>query len=252
MSARLPIAPKKMESPYLFVQTGLLSLWAIISWASRAQAAEQSTLFRQESKVLGAADLLVSKSGIRLSMPKTNLTLIAHAPDWKLVFLSSTGHKYFVTTAGHFRAPSAISISLIRTSDTSILKPHLVEESTLLGVKANKIEMVGEPPLKTGDRHWQKLLLHSATVWTQPIAGMPPHVVRAIEEMYALPANKGVPLQVVTVNNKGRQEKELTLLKISSKPFNAGDFTVPANYAPVTNQEDLIEKKSDEIMDLIP
>lgn len=76
--------------------------------------------------------------------------------------------------------------------------------------------------------------------------------MHAIEEIYALPANKGVPLQMTTVNNKGRQEKELTLLKVLSRPFNAADFTVPTNYKSVAAHEDLGDKRSDTIMDFTP
>ncbi len=112
--------------------------------------------------------------------------------------------------------------------------------------------MSGELPHKKGDPKWQKLLLHSATVWIDPTTATPPHVVHAIEEIYALPANKGVPLQMTTINNKGRQEKELTLLKVLSKPFKAADFAVPTNYSSVAAQEDLADKRSDAIMDLIP
>jgi len=231
---------------FLFLTLVVVPLNAI------ASPTERGTLFLQESKILGSTELLVGKSGIRLDVPKTKTTLIACAPDWRLILVNDNQHKYFISEKNNFHAPSGLTVALYRTSDTSVLKAKSMQPTSLLGVKVNKVEMTGEQAMRPGDPKWRKLLLHSATAWIDQTCPLPPPVVRAIENMYSLPSNRGLPLQVTTVNNKGNVERELVLLKVSAKSVSASDFTVPKRYLAVTKQEELMDKKPDEIMDLMP
>jgi hypothetical protein len=212
-----------------------------------------ATVYEQNSQILGHCQLMVSKAGIRLNWKSKNIALISHPPEWRMVMLNPTEQKYFMAPPGQFRACSMMTASLYRTGDTSILKPRKTENTVLNGRTVKKISMRGEPALKTGDRNWQKLLLHSADYWIEPTTDIPPPVVRHIQEMYVLPLADGLPLQLITINNKSKIAKELQLLSVKTQAVSSKSFVIPSKYKPVKSQEELLDGgKSDDIIQLIP
>jgi hypothetical protein len=214
---------------------------------------EQATVYQQQSKVLGSCQLLVSKAGLRLNWHSKNIAIVAKPPLWRMTVLNTAQRKYFIAPQGRFRACAAMTVNLYRTSDTSILKPRSTEKTTLEGRNVNKISMVGEPALKAGDRNWQKMLLHSADYWVEPTTIIPPPVVQNIQEMYVIPLAAGIPLQLITVNNKSKIENELLLLSVKSRTVSAKEFTIPEKYTQVKAQEDLLtDGTSADVLQLLP
>lgn len=212
-----------------------------------------ATVYEQNSQILGPCQLIVSKAGVRLNWKSKNIAMISHPPEWRMVMLNPAEQKYFMAPPGQFRACSMMTVSLYRTCDTSILMPGKTEKTVLFGRPVKKISMTGEPALKQGYRHWEKMLLHSAEYWTEPTTIIPPPVVRHIQEMYVLPSADGLPLQLTTVNNKNKIAKELQLLNVKTQAFSSKSFVIPDNYKSVKSQEDLLtEGKSDDIIQLLP
>lgn len=212
-----------------------------------------ATVYEQNSQILGPCQLIVSKAGIRLNWKSKNIALISHPPEWRMIMLNPAEQKYFVAPPGQFRACSMMTASLYRTGDTSILKPRKTENTVLNGRTVKKISMRGEPALKTGDRNWQKLLLHSADYWIEPTTIIPPLVVRHIQEMYVLPLAEGLPLQLTTVNNKNKTVKELQLLSVRTQAVSSKCFVIPDKCKAVKSQEELLDEgKSDDIIQLLP
>ncbi|CAN5558469.1 hypothetical protein BH11CYA1_BH11CYA1_08870 [soil metagenome] len=214
---------------------------------------ETAIVYEQQSKVLGRCQIIVSKAGTRLDWLSKNVSLITHPPEWRMTMLNTAEHKYFTAAPGRFRASSSITVSLCRTSDTSILKPVRTVKALLCGRAVNKISMTGEPPLKSGYRHWQKLLLHSAEYWVEPTTIIPPPVVRSLQEMYCTPTADGIPLQLTTVSNKGKVEKELILLSAKTRTVSDKEFAIPEKYKAVEAQEKLLtDGNSVDFLQLMP
>ena len=259
---QLFLPPILILATALAMSTGM-SLGAGFSAATTAKEPEKSvrsnekndkaTVYEQDSKVLGHCQLFVAKSGIRLNWQRKKISLIAHPPEWRMTMLNTATNKYFISPRDHFRACTLMTVTLYRTSDTSILKPKTRKSSTLMGLNVDKISMSGEPALKPGDRRWQRLLLHSAEYWVQPTTTVPAAVVRHIQEMYVLPAADGLPLQLITVSNKNKRENELVLTKVTTQTVTAKDFSIPAQYSPVKKQEELLsDEQNTEFMELMP
>lgn len=220
---------------------------------SAATGAERGTLYEQESKLLGKCDLLISKSGIRMDMKKKDLVLISAPPSWDIIIYNRGEHKYFRSSPGHFHPPTACTVALYRPGDTSTMRSSTAEDTTVLGVKARKVHMLGDSNKGKESRTWERLLINSGDYWLQPTTKAPPHVLRGIQQMYALPYGEGVPLQLVTVSNKGKVSKELTLVKISEQPVFASRLQIPAGYAAVKKQEDLLmDRNTDDFIELFP
>jgi hypothetical protein len=221
--------------------------------ANQTSTSEKGTLYEQDSKLLGKCDLLVSRSGIRMEMKKKDLVLIACPPTWEIIIFNRGEHKFFRSTAGNFHPPTSCTVALYRPGDTSQLRASTTEDTTVLGVKAKKVHMLGDSNVPGPNRTWQKLLINSGEYWLQTTNKAPAHVLRSIQQMYALPYGDGLPLQLVTTSNKGKLSKELTLEKVSEQPVIASQLKLPPGYAAVKKQEDLLmDRNTDNFIDLFP
>ncbi|MBS1995222.1 MAG: hypothetical protein JSS86_02885 [Cyanobacteria bacterium SZAS LIN-2] len=225
----------RFTTPYLAVCLAL-----VMNLQSRTEAAEPATLLKQRSMLAGDTELLVAKNGIKLTMKDKGYALVSTAPRWQLRLINLSEKIYFDTDPKKWVPREQFAASMYRSTNFRSLKTVKSEATTLQGLPAMLMHMIGDQyPQGKSLGKWQKLAVASAEYWGLKSADINPGAAEIIAKVFSMPSSGYLPLQLKGLNHKGRKLDELTLVSVSKVSCSAADFQTGKDYRPVKTEEEV-------------
>ncbi len=199
------------------------------------QCLEPSALhIKQTSQLTGNIEMLLSKNGLRLTMPDRQLAIVMTAPKWEVCFLNIKRKIYSQSPAAKWTFPAITVASYVRPGDPSGLKSIRSETATLQGLSCRKHTMKVPPGTNSdGEHSWQKLLIKEGELYCLADPSYPRHVAAAVARTVGSIPVDGIPLQFICVSNRNQKEEELVLHSQNRTILKAPDLQIPAGYKKV-------------------
>lgn len=162
-------------------------------------------------------------------------------PDWKVQFWNAHNKLFFVGDPGDWRPSVGVSTALFRPSDVSSLRVVSSRIEEFHGLTARKYQLATSAADGVAVNHaWQALLVTNAEYWVLDDKTIPKSATTILQRTYGLPVVAGIPLALQAKIKKGADRRELTFISKSNKPALVADFTVPAGYKRVKQQQDVV------------
>lgn len=237
----------------LFVAAAVIALATSSAVAAIAKTTEPAILLTQESRIQGHCELLYSKTGIKLTMPKKNLVLCMQSPTWRLSYYNPRTKRCFQCDPRDWNPNVTIVSALLRPGDSTELKPVSVETRKLMGLVCKRWQLKSATASSGSKmrRSWQRQLLRAAEFWVVETKDIPEVALKAVGKTLVLPPMSGIPLACSRTNVNGDTVRELRLLDVSKVKASSSDFALPPGIKRVSEQGAVIQSGYNDLQELI-
>jgi hypothetical protein len=215
----------------------LLLLTPIFVFASASASFAADTLHLvQLAQITGTYDLYVSDSALKAVNRKTSAIFYSQAPRWQLLLCNPSRQVFTTMHPEQFSGKLGQAIVHFDTANFDNLKWTVDGKGTILGLPItnthlNVTEATFRPETNPSRRN---------RIWTAEYAGFRQHriplsVCHALQRLYGLPLQEGIPIRVGFLNFEG--ERTTALETFSSKRVKVDmNYSVPANFKKVNGE----------------
>ena len=207
----------------------------------RATPQSQALLIKQNLKLLGNFEALVTAQGLRVNLPGQNLVMFNRKGSKDVCVLNTRTKQYYLGPVQDWHYNTS-GTALLSPSDASQLKTMSRQGEDLQGIKTVKIKLSGETIEKTPGElrkhRWQQLIVKEGELWSLPAGAISKESALMASRLLATPRTESYPLQLYLYKNRrqSKPSKVLELLSWQTARVENNSFTVPAGYKQAQNE----------------
>lgn len=230
-----------------YCRTATLSLAIVASLMAVAAPSAQSMdclRLEQDSQIYGAGTIFsFGKDGFRWSNPANGVSIMAHAPEWKVQIYNAKTNRIFETPLNKYEGHMLrISIIFWGFSFPRIPFDEGPKEN-ILGLQCRSFKMKKLSKAEKVEKGIDTLF--DAKLLTTKDLPYPPQVLAFVRQQYNFPALGDLPLSLL-IERKGKKKQfMLQTKKITKVNLPPSDFQAPAGAKQAPNDKDVL-RGSDE------
>jgi len=190
----------------------------------------------QLAQITGKYDLYLSESALKVVNCKTGAIFYSRAPRWELLLCNPSRQVFTTMPPEQFSGKLGQAIIHFDTANFDNLKWTVDGKGTILGLP------VMNTHLKVKESQFRPETNPSRRnrIWTAEYAGLSQHqiplsVCHALQRLYGLPLQEGIPIRVFFLDFHGERTTALETFRSNRVKLDM-NYSVPANYKRVKGE----------------
>lgn len=219
-----------MRAPIL--KTSMLLLAAAFTAGAAGAAPIKALRVKQETSSNGIYEVLVSERGVRLKSLSYEFEIVSRPPKWDVYMFRTKTHEYTSSNLAHWKSFLMPSFQMFG-STADFIKPEKVELYQWQNRPMLKYTFLPKDK-KPVRNYWlsgaDAISIHHFELRAFN-SKIPPEASAVVYRVYNLPALKGTPFSLITVEKNGSRGFSLKTLSWSEETLpNDKVFTAPTYY----------------------